>query len=68
MFEIEKNVEVPTSASMYPFGQMEIGDSFFVPEAKHGGCAAAAYKFARENGVKFSFRKVEGGRRIWRVK
>ncbi len=34
MFNIEKNVPVPfknTPTALYPFRQMEIGDSFFIP-------------------------------------
>ena len=80
-YTIEKNVPLcrPSSKSnKYPFDQMEVGDSFFVPHAEAKSARMAAltrnagqYKklpkhvtFQRH----FVTRTVEGGARIWRVK
>jgi hypothetical protein len=58
----------------YPFLQMAIGDSFFVPvEDPADGretrrtIAKSARRRTREKGWKFSLRIVEGGVRCWRV-
>ncbi|WP_168220229.1 hypothetical protein [Azospirillum thermophilum] len=52
----------------WPFGDMEIGDSFLaagVPSANAfgGRVVAATYR----TGFKFTMRRVEGGVRVWRV-
>lgn len=64
--EIEKNVPlVRPNRGCYPFGDMEINDSF-VADRK---AQASAAGFARRNGVKFVTRKIDAEKvRIWRVK
>jgi hypothetical protein len=71
-FQIEKNVAPPTSRgggkALYPFADMNVGDSFFVPETiKRTNVQNAAYMYACRKNVKFSVRAVEGGLRVWRV-
>lgn len=79
MFKIEKGVSIPPKgvgirkAEKYPFRDMEVGDSFFVPGAKTlriASACAGATKFLG-NGHKFSVRKVEekgiAGVRCWRI-
>jgi hypothetical protein len=78
MFKIEKNVPAPELFSrgrprIYPFREMEIGDSFFVAQEKSNqfsiklSNAAASSGF--RTGAKFSIRWVEeeGGYRCWRI-
>lgn len=75
MFVIEKNVEIPaqvrkgsgTRKSKYPFAEMEMNDSFFVPERTTKQFAPTAYGAAKKLGRKFTLRNVEGGVRVWRV-
>lgn len=67
--KIEKGIEIPDrrgAPRKYPFPDMEIGDSF---EAMIGPDAlrAAAYKFQRKYGGKFTVRKHGEGARAWRV-
>ncbi len=68
-YKIEKNIPVPApmSGTKYPFKNMEIGDSFFIPFERVATTKVAGYKYAAANGVKISFRKVEGGARVWRI-
>lgn len=80
-FVIEKGVEIPKkkagpgSESMYPFAQMEPGDSFFIPASgitqknlqRRMATAAKRTGSARIPGSKWTTRKVEGGIRVWRV-
>ena len=70
-FVIEKGVPAPEARyrNKYPFGEMEVGDSFFVPGGEAGKLSNSASVYARYHGrkLKFSARKVEGGARVWRV-
>jgi hypothetical protein len=72
--KIEKNVPIPSQvrrrATIYPFAEMEQGDSIFVPcksarEKSRATSAAAVY--AKNHGMKFKTRTVPGGVRIWLV-
>ena len=67
--EIQKNVQLTnkTRAYIYPYRDMEVGDSFFVPNGKMGTVNAANYRAYKRLGWKFSARKVEGGIRVWRT-
>jgi hypothetical protein len=69
-FEIERGVPTPDHARRkYPFADMEVGDSFFVPGATPVRLTNAANSLKQCYGWKrsFSARKVDGGARIWRV-
>ena len=79
MFKIEKGIPIPVSKTvtrqgrgrdrLYPWAEMQVGDSFFVPgEAKRIGVASHASAVCKRYAPKrFVSRKVEGGVRIWRV-
>lgn len=77
MLAIEKGVAIPepvkafrTRQSKYPFAQMAVGDSFHVegdPDKVDGNLRNVSYRFAKNNGVKFTVRRTETGARIWRV-
>ncbi len=72
MFAIEKNVPLASrrrNDAKYPFRDMRIGDSFFVPHTDIRAIPrvrSAASEWARRMGWEFTTRKVEGGLRIWR--
>ena len=71
-FEIEKNEVIPATIpnlgrrERYPWTQMEVGDSFFIPDGDKRKVAGAASHAARRLGKRFIVRSVEGGVRIWR--
>ena len=70
-FTIAKNVPLPdANRAKYPFREMEVGDSFYVPgKRKYLSATAAAVGFAKVNAwCKFASRKEGDGGRIWRVK
>jgi hypothetical protein len=75
MFDIDDNVSLPTQrtggCSKYPFGKMEIGQSFAIPRAVGHNARMAAAQFGKRNGMKFTSRALtEDGEpvvRIWRV-
>lgn len=67
---IESDIPMPEGRSAYPFSQMEVGQSFFMPceekDAKRiaGNARNAARRFPDR---KFTSRVMENGVRVWRV-
>ena len=74
MFKIEDGIPVPNRgfSKRYPFGDLAVGQSFFVPtdEAakKRVRVASAASMHGKKYNSVFATRVVEGGIRVWRVK
>ena len=84
-FPIENNIPIPPTMSKserYPFLEMGVGDSFFIPETtltshgkplKFAGLTSMASRKGSEmtktlgKTHRFTARKVEGGFRVWRV-
>lgn len=74
MFPIESNVPIPsykTKPTPYPFSEMKVGQSIFVPADKAGAARTAAAYYGKTSGTSFVSRKatkdgVEGVR-IWRA-
>lgn len=72
MYDIEHGVKVPGEGrSKYPWEQMDIGDSFFVPEPDAGAVrsAASAARKRLSTRYKCSKRVEDGvaGIRVWRI-
>jgi len=71
-FKIEKNVEMPR-LGVYPFGIMEIGDSFTFPASERARVSSASSIYAKKsakkgNNMRFAVRRVDADTyRIWRV-
>lgn len=76
--KLEKGVPIPESpksfASKYPWGQMEVGDSFLIPQIDNEPIqstrerASKAVSYAkRHKNINFCTRKVDGGIRVWRI-
>lgn len=75
MYEIEKDVPVPESGACrvrpakYPFRQLQIGESFFVP-VSNGQTTTRLQRTlsscAARQRVKVQTRVVENGVRVWR--
>lgn len=70
MFKIEKGIPLAARSrgreKIYPFSDMEIGDSFLT-ENKKVGRAAIQFTKRRNNGWKFATRNEGNGVRIWRI-
>jgi hypothetical protein len=63
--QIEKGRSIPGT---YPFAQMEVGDSFRVPDGiKRGTIRIAAIRFSKKTGARFVFRSTEEGFYCWRT-
>ena len=67
--KIDKNVPMPTAQShqKYPFMDMDVGDSFSVPEGCLQGVRNASHMAGKRKGLKFTVRKTNEGYRCWRV-
>ncbi len=76
MFKVENNIAIPTRSSKYPFADMNVNDSFFIPttnpvkerarvHASYRGWCFARHMFIHQR--KISVRVIEGGLRVWRV-
>jgi hypothetical protein len=72
---LERGVPIPEAAatvskgSAYPWDEMEVGESFFIPSSDHKpqsvfGMANGA---SRRGASKFVARQVQGGARVWRT-
>ena len=74
MYKIEKNIPYPKAADRkYPFSEMKIGDSFFVPfsEMKNRSVIALSASYhGRKSNRKYRTQKTEDGNgiRCWRIK
>jgi len=70
-FKIEKNVPAPPTTSLmrWPFGEMEIGDSFTVPVELRERCRSAAGAYQRQHpDWKYTLQKENDTTwRLWRV-
>lgn len=67
-FAIDKNVPVPAArveGSKYPWKQMKVGDSFFIPYgySKRSGL----YGLAKTKGISIRIANQGNGIRVWRV-
>lgn len=69
MYKIEKGVPQPEheAANKYPFAQMEVGDSFFVPGFRARSLSNAAQWHTKKLGWTFRCVSVDGGARCWRL-
>jgi hypothetical protein len=70
MFKIEKNVPLPVAYidggfRKYPFGDLQVGDSFEFPKEQYERITKAASSFGIRNGSKFSVSSKKF--RVWRV-
>lgn len=80
MLGIEKGIEVPSPRNgryrphtRYPFVEMEVGESFFVPLEKElpvwlrSHVQNAAYRYGKKMNRIFVVRAIDGGFRCWRA-
>lgn len=80
-FAVEDNIPVPTAkrgvgAGLYPFDEMGVGQSFFVPATEDkpqpakslaSTVSSATKRYAESDKRQFVVRSVEGGARVWRT-
>ena len=72
-YKIVKNIPLPpekVAINKYPFGAMEVGDSFFVPAVDVTSIYAlrqSCYYYARRYGARFRVVKEDKGFRVFRI-
>ena len=74
-FEIDKDIPLPplrrnrSPKPKYPFGDLEIGDSFLVPGPKVANVrnAMGYFRKIKDSSKTFCTRRVDGGIRVWRL-
>lgn len=73
--KLEQGVEIPpiryAKQPLYPYAQMQVGDSFALPADADGkverSLRASSYRHGRLKGGKFVVRVVEDKVRVWKV-
>ena len=71
-YQIDKGVPMPPISRgkgrlVYPWDEMEVGDSFFVKDGKVKTLSRSCGTYGKRLERKFTSRTVEGGARVWRV-
>lgn len=65
--KVDKNIPIPTSKyTKYPYGEMEVGDSFFV-KIEREKIYSSSSQYGKRHNAKFSVRKEADGYRVWRI-
>lgn len=68
-YKIERGIPLPAPRVVYPFGDMQLGDSFLVTnDAAYESVRVAMRAYGRKHGKNFTARKMVDGMRIWRTK
>ena len=71
-FEISSTIPIPEPKRgrrpKYPWRQMNVGDSFFVPGRKTTFIAGIAWNQKNRYGTEWTCRAIDGGVRVWRIK
>jgi hypothetical protein len=69
--KIEKGIPVTDQRRgnhrKYPWDEMEVGDSFFVPGKSPNTISSSANYQSKTRGWRFKVASLEGGVRVWRV-
>lgn len=65
--DVEKDIPLPEPRKKYPYANMDIGDSFFVPAGKMQIVCNANYRASKKLGFKFIARCEPEGVRVWRT-
>ena len=71
---VDRDIEMPprvrsrNGKSVYPWTELEVGDSFLFPEhIQKKSAYSFAYQAGKKHGVKYEVRTVEDGVRCWRI-
>ena len=75
MIEVESGIAIPKprikfKGGVYPYNQMQVGDSFLVNEDRNNLLIYVCNKnriAAKAYNTKYTAKRVEGGVRVWRV-
>lgn len=65
--EVNRDVPLPPPRRRYPYGEMEVGESFIVLDGNLQVVCNANYRAGKRLFRKFIARREERGVRVWRV-
>jgi hypothetical protein len=67
--KIDKHIPAPEvhGNTLYPWNEMEVGDSFFAPGKSRRTFNGAMRRRMQHGTAKFIVREIDGGARVWRV-
>lgn len=65
--EVSRDVPLPPPRRRYPYGEMEVGESFLIPGGTLQVVCNANYRAGKRLSRKFIARREEGGVRVWRT-
>ena len=66
--KIEEGIPIPKMRlRKYPWEDMKVGDSFFVPDGNNNTIQTAASYAGKRHNRKYCTRQVNGGIRVWRI-
>lgn len=68
-FAIDSHIPVPTqqSSCKYPYGSLEVGQSFLAADGNASSIRSGASQFGKRNNKKFRVSKTREGIRVWRT-
>lgn len=67
-YQIEKGIAPPPDRACYPWDEMEVGDSFLVPDRRPQTVKNAAVSRAKHDGRRYATKiQPGGGIRVWRI-
>lgn len=66
-YKIDTDIPPPCDGWKYPFADMKVGHSFWVPAAEATRAVSAATMHGKRKGIAFVSRKEGDGHRIWRI-
>lgn len=69
MILVETGIPIPKQRihTVYPFLDLEVGQSFFVPNGNPNSMRVRACLHGKALGRRFKTAKVQGGMRVWRL-
>ena len=67
MIKIEKGIPLPEKQSIYPFEQMEVGDSIMIENKTLRAVGAIVAGAVRRLPMSFKSHAIGSGVRVWRV-
>lgn len=66
-YKIDTDIPPPATGWKYPFSEMKVGHSFWVPVPDDVAAVSAATMHGKRHGERYTSRTEGNGKRIWRI-
>jgi hypothetical protein len=67
VISIDRGVPIPRRGGKYPYEELGVGDSFFVPNGESQLVSNNNWRMSKKLDRKFVCKKIDGGIRVWRT-